>query len=165
MFELLQFQNRFKSLNGFYIERKPLQDVSAYHFFDFKNCKDIFYKLIDSFSIKNHLLLRTSNYLIKSSMLWKNRTFGEEAIANVFFALEGCLHLIQKKFGDNHTKLNRKLLKKIFKEKFPHGENLFNFIEEGYYKRISLVHPEPDWGAEWSPFLMADDFYEYFNIS
>jgi hypothetical protein len=164
MLELVQFQNRFKPLNGIYLERERLHDVSAYNFFDFEGSKSIFYQLLDSYSIRNHLLLRTSNYLIKASMLWENRTFGEEAIVNVFFALEGCLHLLQKKFGDNSTKLNRKLLKKIFKEHIPYGENLYNFIEDGYYTRISLVHAEPDWGAEWSPFIAAEDFFEYRNI-
>jgi hypothetical protein len=71
---------------------------------------------------------------------------------------------MQKKFGDNSTKLNRKLLRDGFIKNWQNGENLYDFIEEAYYKRISLIHPEPDWGANWKPFLMADDFYDYFNI-
>ena len=55
-------------------------------------------------------------------------------------------------------------LETIFDKLFPKGLELFSFIKEGYDKRISLVHAEPDWGAEWSPFLLADDFFEYFNI-
>ncbi len=164
LLELVQFQNRFKPLNNAYIERETLQDVTAFRFFNFKESISDFHKLVDNFSIRDHLLMRTANFLIKSSMLWGNRTFGEEAVTNIFFAIEGCLHLLQKKHGDSSTKLNRKLLKKVFKENISHGENLYDFIEEGYYKRISLVHAEPDWGAEWSPFIMADDFYEYRNI-
>lgn len=164
LIELLQFQNRFKSLDGFYVEREAIQDISAYNYFQFRAYKSNFNYLIDSYSITNQLLLRTSSFLVKSSMLWKNRTFGEEAIENVCFALEGCLHLFQKKFGDNSSKLNRKLIKESFIKNIQNGESLYEFIEEAYYKRISLIHPEPDWGASWRPFLMADDFYEYFNI-
>ncbi len=164
LLELIQFQNRFKSPNSSCFDREALQDVAAYNFVDIANSSSVFHQLVDNFSIRNHLLLRTSNYLLKSSMLWENRSFGEEAIVNIFFAIEGCLHLIQKKYGDNNTRLNRKLLKKVFVEKIHNGENLYSFIEDGYYKRISLVHAEPDWGAQWSPFLMADDFYDCRNV-
>ena len=51
------------------------------------------------------------------------------------------------------------------KNNFPNGENYFSSLEGGYEKRISIIHAEPDWGAEWSPFLQADDFYDYFEIS
>jgi len=56
-------------------------------------------------------------------------------------------------------------LKKIFIENIQHGENLFEFIQERYSTRITLVHPEPEWGAEWKPFITAEDFYDYFKIS
>ena len=164
LFELLQFQNRFKTITGHYIEREPLRDISTFRFVKFKTDKIVFNKLFDTYSIRNHLLMRTSNHLIKSGLLWRNRYFGEEAVSNVLFGVEGCLHLLQRKFGEQKTQLNLNLIRKIFVDNFTNGENLFDFIQEGYLKRISIVHPEPNWGANWTPFIMADDFYDYFNL-
>lgn len=118
----------------------------------------------DAFSIRDHLLMRTSNHLMKSVMLWMNRTFAEDAIMHTFIGLEGCLHLLQKKWGDSKPQLNLKLLQEKFANTLE-SEQVFDFIQEAYHKRIKLVHPEPKWGAEWNPFLMAEDFYEYFKIS
>jgi len=47
----------------------------------------------------------------------------------------------------------------------PDGEGTFEFIEEGYFTRISLVHPEPKWGAEWNPYVHTSDFREYFQLT
>jgi hypothetical protein len=80
--------------------------------------------------------MRTSNYLLKALMNRGNLLFQEESILNSFFALEGSLHLLQRKYGDNSTKLNRKLLREIFKNKLtflPQGERTYEFIEEGYF--------------------------------
>jgi len=98
-------------------------------------------------------------------MLWDNRNFQEEAIANVFFCLEGCLHLIQEKHGVHQTGLDLDRLRKIFSNNFRNGESLFDFIVEAYEKRIAIVHAKPFGCSEWSPFLLADDFYEYFQIA
>lgn len=164
LLDLIQFKNKFRKPYSLFRNNKPTYEVSSYNYFDIGDQKIFFKELIDKFSIRDQLLLRTSNHFLKSCMLWQNYTFGEESIVNIFIALEGCLHLVQKKFGDISTKLNRSLIKQVFKEEIPRGEFLFDFIEEAYYKRISLVHPEPTWGAEWTPFLMADDFYDYRRI-
>jgi hypothetical protein len=67
------------------------------------------------------------------------------------------------------TSLNRNLTyvssSKFSGDKLTRGENLFEFIEEAYEKRIAIVHPEPVWGSEWNPSLMAEDLYDYFKIS
>ena len=156
---------RFTPIFERYGGRGLSPDISLYEFRDFKNFINDFNNLYDAFSIRDHLLLRTSNYLVKSIMLWKNRMYGEEALANVLFSIEGGLHLMRRKYGDHSKKLNLKLLERVFIDKFPDGSNLFEFIQEGYHKRISIVHPEPNWGAKWMPFLMAEDFYEYYRIS
>lgn len=161
--ELLFLQNRFTPINTF-SGRELQADVSLYQFFDIKRDLTYFNKIFDSYSIRDQLLMRTSLYLIKSIMLWQNKNFGEDAIANVCFCLEGCLHLIQRKFGKGSIKLDLGFLKSIFINSFNHGDDLFDFISEVYDKRISIIHPEPRWGADWSPFLFADDFYEYFEI-
>ena len=162
--ELLDIKRRYIKVGVKPWNRKPLPDVNEYEFSDYQESVSTFHKIFDNFSIQDDLLLRTCNYFVKARMHWDNLIYAEEAITNNFFCLEGCLHLIQKKYGDFNPKLNRKLLSKVFKEEIPNGENLFDFIQEGYSTRISLVHPEPEWGAEWDPFIMADDFYEYYKI-
>lgn len=161
--ELMAFNNRFIPLNEYFAKREQTPDVTNYMYRSFTNYESILYKLASAFSIRNHLLLRTSTHFLKAIMLWSNRNFGEEAIANTFFCIEGCLHLLQKKFGNHSTKLDLNLIKKIFVDNFPMGENIFDSLQEGYATRIQLVHPETDWGTEWNPFIMADDFYA--NIS
>lgn len=113
----------------------------------------------------DQLLLRTLYYLQNSRMLWCNGVFSQDAIANVFFALEGCLLLLQRKYNGSPSKIDLKLLASLFAEHFRGGEELFEFVQEAYEKRIQIVHPSPASGPDWRPFLMADDFYEYFQIA
>lgn len=163
--ELLDINKGFTPIGINAWHRKPLPDVKEYEFSDYQKSMDFFKKIYDSFSIQDDLLLRTCNYYVKARMHWDNLIFAEEAIINNFMCLEGCLHLIQKKFGDYKPQLNRKLLAEVFTNHIPKGENLFDFINEGYNKRITLVHPEPKWGAEWDPFITSEDFYDYFKIN
>lgn len=163
--EYFAISTRFTPIGIKSWNRQPIYDSSYYEFRDFKEGLPFFNKLFDNFSIQNDLLLRTCNYFVKSWMHWGNSINAEEAIANNFFCLEGCLHLIQKKHGDNKRKLNFKLLKDVFEKKIPHGDHLFDYLQWGYRTRIKLVHPEPEWGAEWKPFVTSEDFYEYFKIS
>jgi len=164
LFELLQYNNRFKPLNQHYREREATPDVTAYRFIPFEDSIEIYNKLFDSFSIQHQPLMRTSNYLVKSYMLWQNRNFGEDAIANVMFCLEGCLRLMFKKYSRSGKSFNFKEVEDIFINLYPKGEELFSFIKEGYDKRISIVHAEPNWGADWSPLLFAEDYFDYFKI-
>jgi hypothetical protein len=166
LLEILNYQNRFKPLIQNYRERESTPDVSTFNFFSFEDSVDAYNKIFDSYSIRDHLLMRTSNYLLKSYMLWKNRNFGEDSIANVMFCLEGCLHLLFRKYSKTNNKFNLKELEDIFIDLYTkgRGEELFSFIQEGYYKRISIVHAQPNWGAEWTPLLFADDYFDYFNI-
>lgn len=162
--ELLDIRRRYVPIGVKAWDRKPLADINEYEFSDFKKYTSTFNQIFDSFSIQNDLLLRTCNYFIKARIHWDNEINAEEAVNSNFFCIEGCLHLIQKKLGDLKPKLNRTLLQDFFKNDFPNGENLFDFIQEGYEKRISLVHAEPEWGAEWDPFIISEDYYEYFKI-
>ena len=163
--EYLDIKNRFTPIGSGGYNRKRYPDISDYEFINFEISLKAFNKLFDSFSIRNDLLLRTCNHFVKWRLHWNNPLHYEEAIVNNFICLEGCLHLIQKKFGDYTPKINMKLLSEIFKKEFHNWENLFEFIKEAYEKRISLVHPEPEWWAEWNPWIMSDDYYEYFSIN
>jgi len=162
--EWLDIHLRFTSIGTKGWNRSPLPDISVYEFTDFQDSISIFNDIFDSFSITNDLLLRTCNYFVKAIMHWNNLINAEEALVNCFFCLEGCLHLIQKKFGEYNQRLNLKLLKKVFDENDVLKEISFEFIQEAYEKRISLVHAEPEWGAEWSPFITYEDFWDYFKI-
>jgi hypothetical protein len=164
----LDIKNSFVRPDGEMFNRVPRPDVSTYSYDKFDPNKSGFYEYFDSFSIRDHLLLRTSNYLLKALMHKANLLFQEESLLQSFLALEGGLHLLQKKYGDSSTRLNRKLLRDVFQNKIsylPNGEGTYEFIEEGYFTRISLVHPEPDWGAEWNPYVHIGDFREYHGLA
>jgi hypothetical protein len=164
----MDIKNVFIQPDGNMFNRNPRPDISAYSYSNFDAKKSGFNNIFDAFSIRDHLLMRTSNYLLKALMNRRNLLFQEEAILNSFFALEGSLHLLQRKYGDKSTKLNRELLRDVFKNKLtflPQGEGTYEFIEEGYFTRISLVHPQPRWGAEWNPYVDSEDFRDYFGIS
>jgi hypothetical protein len=164
LLELLHYKNRFNFPSKKFLDREPYPDVSEYDFFPFTGSIKTYYRLFDNFSIRDQLLMRTCNFLIKSIMLWQNRNFWEDAISNVMFCMEGCLRLLYRKYSKTDDKFNFKELESIFRELFPNGEQLFLAIKEGYDTRISLIHAEPDWGSEWRPFLFVDDFFDYFNI-
>jgi hypothetical protein len=164
----LDIKNSFGSTGSEIFKRQLRPDITTYKFDKFDTKENGFEKLFNSYSIRNHLLLRTSNYFIKALMNRINTLCQEEALLNAFLPLEGSLHLLQKKYGDNSPKLNRVLLKSIFKNEIkylPDGEGTYEFIEESYSTRISLVHPELKWGAQWNPFVHIGDFREYFGLS
>jgi hypothetical protein len=162
LFELLLIKRRDDDIVFFFSEKDFYSNT--YQFSNIDKIKDfnIIYKSINT---KDKLLMRTLFYLIKSKMLWTNPCFGEDAISNTLFSLEGALLLIQRKKGYSEKKINIEVLKKIFNSTFGNGRDLFEFIQEGYEKRITIVHANPKNGVEWPPFLMADDYYDYFNIS
>lgn len=162
--ELVAIHRRFPTVSWLTGNSTEMGALERHNFVDFQKYLADFVKLFDGFSIRNHLLMRTGFYLIKSVMLWVNWNFSEEAIANVFFSLEGCLHLIQEKHGVHQAGLDLNNLRDIFIGNFENGEGLFESIQEAYEKRIAIVHAKPFGTPEWSPFLMADDFYEYFDL-
>jgi hypothetical protein len=162
--EYFEIKKRFTPIGVSSWHRHTQPDITTYEFGNYEDNIQPFNEIYDKFHITNDLLLRTANYFVKAIMLWENQIYAEEAIANTFFCLEGCLHLLQKKYGDFNPKLNMKLLETVFKRDITMGENIFEFIKEGYELRIALVHPEPEWGAEWSPSVTSEDFYEYFGL-
>lgn len=164
LFELLLISLRFRQPSGIFETETSLPSISVYKFSDFRDDVDSFYHLYNSFDTSDELLMRTSFYLVKSIMLWSNRSFGEDAIANALFAIEGALLLIQKKIGVQYKDIDLDCLADFFRSNFERGEELFDFIREGYDKRITIVHASPKWDIEWSPFFSAEDFYEYFHI-
>ncbi|MES2654406.1 MAG: hypothetical protein V4620_02400 [Bacteroidota bacterium] len=173
--KLLEFLNQWLDIKNSFIKpdngifnRGPRPDIATYKYDKFDYSKNGFEKLFSSYSIRNHLLLRTSNCLIKALMNRKNLLFQEEAVINSFLALEGSLHLLQEKYGDTSTKLNRELLRSVFKNEIkflPDGEGTFEFIQESYSTRISLVHPQPKWGAQWHPYVDHESLRDNFGLT
>jgi hypothetical protein len=165
LFELFSLNRRLTTVSKSPFDRLPLADISEYDYTPFDKYAVHFRDLYKAFPIGNDLLLRTCNYHAKAMMAWSNRIFAEEAIVLNFHCIEGCLHLIQSIYGEDTGKLNLELVREVFVSKIEHGENLFDYIKEGYDKRISLVHANPKWGPEWSPFLDGADFWDYFKLS
>lgn len=163
--EYFDLNSRFQPLGINQWNRRPLHDVSLYRFSTFEEYSTWFNKIFDKFSIQNDLLLRTCNYFVKSQMHWDNGINEEEAILNLLFCYEGCLHLIQQKYGEYGPKLNFKLLERVFEENIEKGGDILNWVRGTNELRIILVHPESRWGAEWKPFVTSEDFYENFKIA
>ena len=163
MFELLYTKIRKSDRPTFFSGQDIATKSFRFQRFD-DNIVD-FNRIYDNINTNDQLTMRTLFYLVKSSMLWANMCFGEDAISNVLFSIEGALLLLQRKEGHSDRNIDIEFLDKIFANTFNSGEELFEFIQEGYEKRISIVHAYPRDGVKWTPFLMADDFYEYFDIS
>ncbi|MGC8757811.1 MAG: hypothetical protein ACP5QX_05120 [Caldisericaceae bacterium] len=165
---LMQFREDIYRLDNFFLTvEQPdiVPDTTEYTFSSFNKYIDIFYKLFDNFNIRSNLLLKTSYYFIKALMLiYSNLAFAEEATADVFFCLEGCMHLMQKKYGIKGARLNLSKLQAIFKENLPRGEELFEYMQEVYERRNELVHAKLDWGVEWPVSLYADDLFENIDL-
>jgi hypothetical protein len=122
-----------------------------------------FYK---NFNLHDELALRTSFLLLKGATLWRQAgfIFGEEATGDLFFALEGCLHLIHRRiFGNSQFEIDSTMahIEQVFNDKPGYVE----LLEDVYQKRVQLVHPITKDGPAWLPSLMADDFYENYGIA
>lgn len=118
------------------------------------------------FSLDDYLALRTAYVLLKSAALWVHggSSFGEEATANLFFGIEGCLHLIHRRLGKSPDfEINPVVqhIKSTFSEKPGYPE----MIEDAYDKRIQIVHPNYSEEIGWLPNLEADDFYENYGMA
>jgi hypothetical protein len=162
-YEALLLLKSSKSPGESYFTKRVSNLNPSYNYMDFSKYLRNFENVYDNFSIRNHLLLRTTNHLSKALMLDRNGFYKEEAVTNIFICLEGCLHLLQKKWGDQKPQLNLKLLEEKFTSEL-NDPNTFEFIKEAYHKRISLIHPEPKWGSQWTPYIDFHDFFDYFKI-
>jgi hypothetical protein len=82
----------------------------------------------------------------------------------LFYALEGCLLLFQEIAGVSTERLNRKFLRSSLERIYKDGGFLFDLIEEAMGwggTRARLIHPHLAESDGWTPFLMADDWFEY----
>ncbi len=90
--------------------------------------------------------------------------FAEDAIANTFFGLEGCLRLIHRRFvgrGNFEIKPTVDHVEKVFREMPGYPD----MLKECHAQRVCLVHPEPRGQQQWVPPVRADDFYENYGMA
>jgi hypothetical protein len=147
--------------------RGPHEVVGRYEYGDFRPHHRHARQFGARFRISHPLLLRTARHFLRGSMLWLTDAFTEDALANVMFALEGCLLLLQNRANLRTDRLDRRELRRIFGETFDHGEALYDFIDEAMGwggTRARIVHPQLSLVEGWTPFLMADDYYDYHQI-
>jgi hypothetical protein len=146
--------------------QKKFGEVSPFGFRTQDIKSELTKKFYENFNLNDELALRTSFLLLKGATLWRQAgfIFGEEATGKLFFALEGCLHLIHRRiFGNSQFRIDSTLahIELIFVDKLGYAESL----EDAYQKRIQLVHPITKNGPTWLPSLMADDFFENYGMA
>lgn len=119
-----------------------------------------------AFDLQDNLALRTAFLLIKAASLWSHggHIYGEDAAANLFFALEGCLHLIHRRFNSSANFQFAPVVQHI-ETVFPSKPGYPAMLEDAHEKRVQIVHPEPRIDIGWLPNLYADDFYENFGMA
>jgi hypothetical protein len=167
---LVEYSTLFNSVDSDYYlygVKHPLPTSQSYEYREFDVTDANFLKFYDAFSINDYLLLRVATYLVKGTMLWRPEPYREEALANIFFALEGCLLMLQRKHDLRFDKIDRRNLPKLFNELFAQGEGLFDFIDEAVGwggRRASIVHPQLSAEYSWLPPLSFEDFRDYQEI-
>jgi len=120
----------------------------------------------DSFNIQDDVMLRTAFCLLKAQMLWTypGQMFAEDACANLFFGLEGCLVLIHRRVvGSPNFELEPTL--RHIERMFTGWPGYVGALEDAYEKRVQIVHPEPRMKTPWLRPLRADDFYENYGMA
>jgi len=122
-------------------------------------------KLNSAFDLSNDLALRTAFLMIKAASLWTTggRVFSENALADLLFGLEGCLHLVHQRFNPGANFEVQPTFDHIDLT-FPHFPGYVGILQDAYDKRIQIVHPENRIDSSWIPNLWAEDFYDNFGL-
>ena len=112
------------------------------------------------------LLTRTAFLFIKAASLWSDNSqfYGEDACANLYFALEGCLRHISVKHLSQQSYVYKSTKEYIVKN-LSTLENIIDNLDYSHELRTQIVHPDAMAKLGWFPELFADDFYEYFGLA
>ena len=146
---------------------RPQETRAPNRFADFRPFQARARTLASRFLVSHLLLLRTASHYLKATMLWATEGLTEDALARLLFALEGCLLLMQEVYGGRDDRLDRKFLRDVFAHTYVQGETLYEFIEEATGwggTRARIVHPQLAITEGWTPFLTADDYFEYARV-
>jgi len=170
----VDFMIEYASLVGYVRNRNDRSRMSSanelnppFVFGDFTRSRTSARAFATKFLVSHLLLLRTARYYVKAMMLWHTRGLEEDAVANVFFSLEGCLLLFQEIHGARNDKLDRKLLRNLFADVYDHGAGLYDYIDDAMGwggTRARIVHPQLALMDGWTPNLSAEHYFEYKRI-
>lgn len=132
--------------------------------------EDINYKKIrlynNNFKLRDKLALRTAFLLIKSKYLEHSSgyIFMEDACANLFFGLEGCLRLINRRFfGDENFNFKKTI--QAIDRTFIYAPGYSSMLEGAYGLRVNIVHPESKFNDKWFPVLYGEDYHENLEMA
>lgn len=119
-----------------------------------------------NFRLNDTLLLRCASLLIKSSSLERSpgEIHMEDACANLFFGLEGCLRLLNRRFFKNEN-FNFKNTIQMIQQTFDYAPGYKWMLEDVYNKRVNIVHPESKYNDNWFPVLYVDDYRENLEMA
>jgi len=151
--------------NRFATGRRHLAQRTTAAVFEFGDYRDHIAgarRLFANFRVSSPLLLRTAGHHLKASMLWATDGFREDALANLLFALEGCLLLFQEAEGAQTERLDRRLVTDIFQRTYLHGDSTMHFVEEGLgwgARRAQIIHPQLANENGWKPLIFGEDYY------
>lgn len=89
----------------------------------------------------------------------------EDAVSNIFIALEGALVILQRNGGIRYDRIIRKFHKEKFREIFTNADSAYDFVMDEVFefgeKRASLVHPQAATDWTWIPYLSHEDYRDY----
>lgn len=161
---VLQILDRIKppSQGWFQLTHDP---AGRYEFSGHEHKIDRLEKLNSAFELTNDLALRTAFLMIKAASLWTTggSVFRENALADLLFGLEGCLHLVYQHFNPGANFEIQPTFDHI-EIMFPHFPGYVPILLDAYDKRIQIVHPENRVDSNWIPNLWAEDFYDNFGL-
>ena len=122
--------------------------------------KDVF----ENIDPTDGILTRGLYTLIKSQLLMNAFDFMEEAFINLQVSREAALQIIREHlhflgnpdpgYRDAHN---------YIRSNFQMGEPLVEYLESQHEKWIQTKHPVSVYGAEWAPFIEADDIYDTYG--
>lgn len=161
---VLQILDRIKppSQGWFQLTHDP---AGRYEFSGNEHVTDRLEKLNSAFELTNDLALRTAFLMIRAASLWTTggSVFRENALADLLFGLEGCLHLVHQRFDPGANFEIQPTFDHI-EAIFPHFPGYVPILQDAYDKRIQIVHPENRVDSSWIPNLWAEDFYDNFGL-
>ena len=120
--------------------------------------------LFENIDPRDGILMRGLYTLIKSQLLMHAYDFMEEAFMNLQVSREAALQIIREHlhFLGNPNPSYRDAHNYI-RSNFQMGEPLVEYLELQHEKWIETKHPMSVYGAEWAPFVEAEDIYETYG--
>lgn len=116
---------------------------------------------------KNRAFLRSCFFLSKSDLLYvSNNLFFEDACLNIYFALDGLIHLLHEKYYPGQQ-FNFNNLKIVLKKLLNDNDQLFEYLGEARELRNNIVHPASRNFIfdDVFPISSAEDYLEFKDVA